>query len=329
MTPIWQSPLWPRFGHDPAQTEGPLAAVITQLGTLEGLRMALPCTDQTTLREAQSQQEAAATLTLDGIPQTANTTTAAQTTAGQGPLTTDHLHHWYSQLFPDAPIWRSDPLDIIRTDKAGQEEVLYNALPPDRIPGAVSRFLDASNAPGDHPAPIRAALAYLWWDSIHPYDDGSSVIGRAIMRHLLPDAPVSQAMATDRRGHFAALQAGRTEGVGVIDGTAFVLWFLDRLTITLTTTMADTHNLAARNRVLLHLRSFPAKTLPPSTENAVIALFAQGQDAVAQGLNVALYAALAKVSTATASRHLTELETFGLITLGPDGGRSTRYFLAV
>ena len=67
------------------------------------------------------------------------------------------------------------------------------------------------------PVPVRVALSHLWFESTHRYSDGNGRIGRAIVEHVfagkaaLPFS-LSRQIEADKRGYYAALQAGRREG---------------------------------------------------------------------------------------------------------------------
>ena len=63
-------------------------------------------------------------------------------------------------------------------------------------------------------APVRAAIAHLYFESIHPFEDGNGRIGRAIAEKALSQGfgyPVmlslSQAIEADKKAYYAALNS--------------------------------------------------------------------------------------------------------------------------
>ena len=358
MAHIWQSPLWPNFIHDSGRIEAALSAFALRLGTLAGLQEALSAEEQRAAFLRALTREAVASFAIEGVALSASEVEASVVASlangcaapqrrsdavaelmldlrtGQGALTEGRLHHWHTLLFHGVALeekarWRSFEMVIIKSARAGREEVLYTAPPPEQVPGDMADFIAWLNTASDLPTPVRAALAHLWFESIHPYSDGNGRVGRAIVEHVFAGDvampfSLSRQIEADKRGYYAALQAGRQAGQGGIDGTDFVLWFLDRLSAGVAEAEADARFLVQRNRFFLRFNP-----LPPRAETVLRRLFAEGQGRVNQGLSAGPYARLAGISAATATRDLTELETIGALLRGPEGGRSTRYFLTL
>ena len=358
MAEIWQSPLWPRFRHDSQRTEAALAAFALRLGRVTGLQSALSPDEQHAAFVHDLSREAVASASVDGItmavddiataaravraspgaapqnPADAVATLMLDARMGQGPLTDERLHHWHALSFHNEALeekaqWRTSEVEIVFSTRSGREDVFYTAPPPAQVPGDMAAFLAWLNRTDQQPAPLRAALAHLWFESIHPYSDGSGRVGRAIVdyvvaRDMAPPFSLSHQIMADKRGYYAALRASRLEGAGGIDGTEFVLWFLDRLNADMAATETDARFLLARNE---YFRRFQA--LPPRAETLLRRLFAAGPDRLAQGLSAGQYATFASVSAATATRDLAELEATGALQRGPKGGRSTRYQLVL
>ena len=61
----------------------------------------------------------------------------------------------------------------------------YEAPPADQLPSEISGFLKWFAAPGDHDLLLIVGLAYLWFVTIHPFDDGNGRIARAIADEVL------------------------------------------------------------------------------------------------------------------------------------------------
>lgn len=165
-----------------------------------------------------------------------------------------------------------DPQVIVKSAVAGADEVLYEAPPPGMVPDAMAAFPDGLCHEAALPVLIRAALAHRRFASVHPCSDGNGRIGRAVIEQVFARAgaalpfPLSRQIEADKRGYFAALQAGR------------------RVT---------------------------------------------GAGRVGRGISAGPHARIAGVSAAMATRDLADLEGMGVIVRGAEGGRSTRYRLAL
>lgn len=354
---IWQTPAWPNFRHDAAATEGPLADFSARLGSITGLQMALSAEErrETFLRAVTN--EAVASFAIEGAalraedieasvvaslahrgaePQRrsdAIATLMLEAREGQGALSEGRLFHWHQLLFhgvdlEDKGRWRSFPIVIVRGAWAGKEEVLYSAPPHDRVAPMMQEFLTSLDS-DSRPVPVRAALAHLWFESIHPFSDGNGRIGRALVEYIFAqDAALpfslSRQIEADKQGYYRALQAGRKAVGDYLDGTAFVLWFLERLTAGIIEAEAEARFLVARNGYFMRFAN-----LPQRGAKVLRRLFAEGPRRVSEGISAGPYARIAGVSLATATRDLAELETLGAICRGTEGGRSTRYLLSI
>lgn len=365
MSEIWSSPAWPRFAYEAAQIAPDLAQAERALGELAGLTEALDPSDRSDLALRRVVQEAMASFGIEGVTLPAEDIEAsvvaslrhrqAQPLArrtdaiaalmedamtGQGDLSKARLLGWHRLLFhglevEDLGRWRRFEIEIVRSAVAGAEtaadNVLFRAPPPDRVPQDMARFLDwLSQEDATDPLPIRAAIAHLWFETIHPFSDGNGRIGRALVDFIfartnpLPFS-LSRQIERDKAGYYGALQAGRRAVAEQIDTTAFVSWFLQTLTKGAASARAEALFLVRRNR---YLKTQDA-VLPPRARKVLEALFAQGPERIAQGLTAKTYAKVAKVSGATATRDLTALADSGALKRSAAGGRSTRYDIEI
>ena len=78
--------------------------------------------------------------------------------------------------------WRDDasgPMQVV-SGPIGRERVHYEAPAAERLDAEMQRFLDWFNARPTIDPVLKAALAHLWFVTIHPFDDGNGRIARAI-----------------------------------------------------------------------------------------------------------------------------------------------------
>jgi Fic family protein len=208
--------------------------------------------------------------------------------------------------------------------------VHFEAPPADRVPAEMERFLSWWETPTVDGL-VRAAVAHLWFVTVHPYDDGNGRITRAITDMALAQDErtgtrlysMSAQIEADREAYYDALQeAQRGEG----DLTAWVLWFLG----TLRGALVDAEE--AMNVVLARARFWQVHggvVMNERQAKAVRRMLHAGPDGFEGGMTTRKYASLVRTSRATAQRELADLVVAkGVLVRLPGGGRSTAYALA-
>ncbi len=253
------------------------------------------------------------------------------------PLTEAKLLEWHHLLMRG----RDDLADIgrYRTDTELMQivsgaiyapRVHYEAPPSGQVAGEMARFLDwfSRTAPGgDNPLPAvtRAGIAHLWFESIHPFEDGNGRIGRAIAEKALAQglsSPVITGMAgtllKHRKAYYAALEHASQE----LEITDWLVWFADKAVEAQQRTLAQIELILAKAQMFERLRG----QLNARQEKALLRMFAQGPDGFRGGLSAANYMAITSAPSATATRDLTALFEMGALTRTGER-KSTRYQL--
>lgn len=358
MAEIWESTHWPDFTYDRAGL-GPLLLQFSEaVGEVRGLHAGLThderqeiilreLTRETVhsfaiegvkLNEAEIQASVVASLadrTLSQASRRSDNIVAMLRDARQGrvPLTEDRLFAWHRLLFEksgleDVGQWRSFEMVIAKSDIAGRDDILYKPVPAARVSGNMERFLDWINAEYNEPAAAKAAIAHLWFESIHPFSDGNGRIGRALIEHVFAQTAVlpfsfSRHVEAEKAAYYDALQAGRKEGRGGIDATQFVQWFLQALMSGVDAAKLEGRFLAMRNRFFMQF----SDRLSDRQVSVLQRLFVEGAERVGQGISAKAYVKIAKVSSATATRDLADMELKRVLSRSESGGRSTRYLL--
>lgn len=210
--------------------------------------------------------------------------------------------------------------------------VHFEAPPSKTIPMEMSRFIawfnkSAPSSPKPLPAITRAAIAHLWFESIHPFEDGNGRIGRAIAEKALAQslsAPTLTALAETihrhRKAYYAALHTGSQSN----DVDPWLAWFADIVIEAQARTITRIRFLIEKTRMLNRLRS----EINERQEKALIRIFREGPDGFDGGLSAGNYRTITGASLATATRDLADLvEKGALIRTGER--RYARYRLTI
>jgi Fic family protein len=221
-----------------------------------------------------------------------------------------------------------------RTDKFGAMQVVsttghvhFEAPPATRVPAEMKRFLAwfEDETPAVDPV-LKAALAHIWFVTIHPFDDGNGRIGRAIADMALARSEgtsqrfysLSDRLRTERADYYATLEATQKGNLDITPRLAWFLGVLDRALSDAETTLAMT---LAKSRFWESAGRQPINERQRLMLNRLLDGF-QGH------LTSSKWAQIAKCSQDTAARDIEALVVRGILVKEPGGGRSTRYALA-
>lgn len=133
---------------------------------------------------------------------------------------------------------------------------------------------------------------------------------------------MSAAILASRSDYYRILEKSQSSDTNI---TEWLEWFL--LTLNTTLQMA----LAAIDRTLqkkLFWQHFHAENFSTEQRKILNRLLDGGERGFEGGISAAQYQKVAKVSKATATRHLSDLLNKGCLQKLPGGGRSTRYQIA-
>lgn len=254
------------------------------------------------------------------------------------PLTRERLFDWHAALFPTGRsgmtriavgAWRgpeAGPMQVV-SGPVGRERVHYQAPQAAMLEVEMRAFLAWFNTGETVDPVLGAAVAHLWFVTIHPFEDGNGRIARAIADMALARSEqsprrfysMSAQIRVERKAYYDILESTQK---GDLDITPWVQWFLGCLDrafagaeVTLASVLAkarfwDAHAQAAisdRQRAILNrlLGGFEGK------------------------LTSSKYATLAKCSQDTAARDIDDLVKRGILVKDAAGGRSTSYSLVI
>ena len=259
------------------------------------------------------------------------------------PLTADRLAAWHASLFPTGPpagrrrtsrirvgAWRDDrtgPMQVV-SGPMGRERVHFEAPPAASLDREMTRFLawfneDGASAGTD--AVMTAALAHLWFVTIHPFDDGNGRIARAIADLALARSEqstqrfysMSAQIQQERAAYYAILEQTQK---GSLDITPWMEWFLGCLGRAIGRAQTTLASVLARARFWEALRAVRLNDRQRLVLNRVL-------DGFEGNLTTSKWAAIAGCSADTALRDILELVEHGVLVRNAAGGRSTSYAL--
>jgi Fic family protein len=254
------------------------------------------------------------------------------------PLTEERVLGWHAALFPTGRsgmrrivvgAWRGDatgPMQLV-SGSVGKEKVHYEAPAAPLLPGEMGRFLAWANDANRTDAVLRAALAHLWFVTIHPFDDGNGRVARAIADWQLARSEnsaqrfysMSAQIRNERDDYYDILE--RTQK-GTLDVTPWVEWFLGCLGRAFDGT--ETALAAVLRKARFWERAF--RLAVNDRQRLVLNRLLDG---LTGKLTTRKWAVLAKCSHDTALRDIQSLMDQGLLKKGEGGGRSTSYSLVL
>lgn len=255
------------------------------------------------------------------------------------PLTDRQLFDWHAMLMngrrdlSDVGAWRrhADPMQIV-SGALHAPRVHFEAPPSDRVPAEMARFIDWFNACAPHgPAPLpaitRAAIAHLWFETVHPFEDGNGRIGRAIAEKALAqslEAPTLTALAATinrhRKAYYARLQRA-SQSLRIDD---WLEWFAAIVLEAQARTIASIRFTIDKTRLLDALRG----RINARQEKAIIRMMAEGPDGFRGGLSAHNYRTITDAAPATATRDLAGLVALGALRRSGER-RHARYHLTI
>jgi Fic family protein len=254
------------------------------------------------------------------------------------PLTDERLFAWHAALFPTGRSgmaritvggWRTDstgPMMVVSGPIAG-EKVHFEAPGAARLAIEMRTFLKWINSAPDTDPVLRAALAHLWFVTIHPFDDGNGRIARAIADMLLARSEnssqrfysMSAQIRAERGDYYAILE--RTQK-GSLDVTHWMEWFLSCLSRAIDSAQSTLGTVLAKARFWESHRDVSLNDRQRTVVNRML-------DGFEGKLTTSKYAKLAKCSQDTAGRDIDALIERGMLARNPAGGRSTSYALVL
>ncbi|ANP45918.1 Fic family protein [Candidatus Viadribacter manganicus] len=225
----------------------------------------------------------------------------------------------------------AEPMQIV--SGPFQNQRVHFEAPPSSAVGAEMRaffsWLEESAPSGTSPlsALTRAGVGHLWFESIHPFEDGNGRIGRALLETMLAQG-LARPVLTGAAGTFLRRQKEYYQALEdasrTLDITDWLVWFASAVIEAQRRTEAQLSFVIDKARLMARVSG----AINTRQERALLRMFEAGPEGFAGGLSAKNYMTITGAATATATRDLAELVTLGALTRTGDL-KSTRYHLAV
>jgi Fic family protein len=365
---LWQASDWPNLRYDPAAVMPALSRARLAQGRLRGKTEALGEPGQLPVEQVVWAGEALATSAIEGeqldaaavrssiarrLGLTTPTVGASRSTEGlldvmqdaaqrwSEPLTHERLCAWQAALFPTGQsglhkiitgAFRSAPQPMqIVSGPVGREVVHFEAVPGAAVGAEMRGLLQWFNdkPPSErHDGLVRAALAHLWFETVHPFEDGNGRVGRALVDLALSQDSQSAwrlhglaiRLSKERESYYNALNTAQR---GDADVTGWIVWFLGAFERACDDSLLVVEECLERGQFWA---SFHAVALSERQRKALNKMLQAGRGGFEGGMNLRKYMGITQASRATAQRELSHLVEHGmLVALGR--GKATHYEL--
>jgi Fic family protein len=253
------------------------------------------------------------------------------------PLTDERLFSWHAAMFPTGRSGmhrivvgnyrdnsKDDPMQVV-SGSMGKEKVHFQAPDSHVLAPEMNKFLRWFNTEKNIDPVVKAAIAHLWFVTIHPFDDGNGRIARAITDMQLSRADqsaqrfysMSSQIRAERKGYYHALEITQQRS---LDITAWLDWFLNCLDRALTNTDETLGVVLKKARFWEKHSTTPLNDRQRTMLNKLL-------DGFEGKLTSSKWAKITKTSQDTAGRDINDLMERGILEKEAGGGRSTSYLL--
>jgi Fic family protein len=265
------------------------------------------------------------------------------------PLSDEILCAWQSEIVSKLSLslitsgdYRFDDV-VIGSTVVGNDRIFFQAPPPDRVEHEMTGFLrwynedlNRTNAQSSEErlglCIIRAGIAHLWFETIHPFDDGNGRVGRAIADHALSQAfghPIISGLSTaitqnkvSRKRYYDELEKAQTGNLNIDNWLSYFITVVSE---------AQAYSKQVLDFVIAKTRYYESyRGQLNERQNKVIArMFDEGVSRFEGGISAKKYMSIGGCSKATATRDLQTLVSIKAIKPLPGVGRNTSYELSL
>jgi Fic family protein len=255
----------------------------------------------------------------------------------KSPLSHATLFNWHTMLtngrrdLHDIGRYRThkEPMQIV-SGPIYSPNIHFEAPPSAQIFSEMEGFIawfneTDSNGTTPLPAIVRAGIAHLYFESIHPFEDGNGRIGRALAEKALAQClgqptliAIAHTIERNKKAYYAALEQANKNN----DITAWLIYFADTVLSAQSYTQVRLEFLINKAKLYDQLRG----QLNFRQEKALARIFREGPEGFKGGLSAENYLSITGTTRPTATRDLQELVMKGALTKTGER-KHTRYYL--
>jgi len=255
----------------------------------------------------------------------------------QLPLDENVMFNWHKMIFSSKTRvtvgrWRiyNEPMQVI-SGRYGKEIVHFEAPPSIQVQKEIKSFIEWFNSTAPNGlneikfAPIRCAIAHLYFETIHPFEDGNGRVGRAIAEKALLQSvgyplllSLSVAIESDRIGYYEALKTAQRSNTI----TEWLIYFMKIILKALDHSVELINFTLQKAKLFDHYNS----ELNERQTKVLKRMLIDGPNQFEGGMTAKKYMGITKTSKATATRDIQKLNELGVFKL-IGGGRSTAYII--
>lgn len=358
----WQQIDWPEFRYDLSGVEHLLFAFAERTGHASGLLKGLTADAQVETSIEMMVVEALKTSAIEGeLLSRKDVMSSIRHNLGMGngpaagdkrangaaalmidvrnnvadPLSEDTLFAWHRMIMAGhrriaSGQWRThaEPMQVV-SGPVGHEQVHFEAPPSATVPEEMTRFIQWFNdtAPGGkqeiRKTAVRSAVAHLYFESIHPFEDGNGRIGRALSEKALSQGlgrpallSLSRAIEANRTQYYEALQEGQQSN----EITSWITWFVHMVLEAQIQAEEQIEFTLKKTRLFDRWRD----QLNDRQQQTLRRMLDEGPHGFEGGMSAKKYMVITGASKATATRDLQDLADKGIV-VPAGGGRSIHY----
>jgi Fic family protein len=361
----WQQPDWPEFQYDLSDVYDKLMAIAEKAGLIRGKLEHLTKNQQMEALISLMVEEAVKTSAIEGeLISRPDVRSSIKNKLGlneknirvhdkraQGvadlmlnvrntfkkTLSESKLFEWHLMLLSSNPnirvgYWRThqESMEII-SEYNGRQITHFEAPPSVNVPKEMKKFIRwFNNTAPTKPkeikfAAVRAAIAHLYFESIHPFEDGNGRIGRAIAEKALSQGfgypailSLSQAIEAKKKLYYSSLNAASKSN----EITAWIHYFVNMLFEAQIAVEAQINFILKKSKFFDEFKNH----LNEREIKVIHRILDAGIEGFEGGMSAKKYMAITKTSKATATRDLQHLLSLGAFKQ-TGAGRSIRYDL--
>jgi Fic family protein len=243
------------------------------------------------------------------------------------------IKQWHEMLFSNskyinAGVYRSseEPMQIV-SGAMGKEKVHFEAPPSKQVPQEMKNFVKWYNAfktkENTQKIIVKTAIMHLYFESIHPFEDGNGRIGRALIEKCLSESlgkqiimSISQVIEKNKNRYYDELKKAQS----TLEIDSWILYFSELL-IESQQDALETLEFSVKKT---HFFDKYKSQLNARQTKVINKMLDAGKDGFEGGMTAKKYISIAKTTKATATRDLQELVTLGILRQNL-AGRSTNY----